>query len=76
MPGNPYIKSVLCQAAWASVKVRDNPLRDWFWSHRGKLGQKKAIIAVSRKILSVIYALLRDDVFFNPIFCLKTINNR
>jgi len=76
MPGNPYIKSVLCQAAWASVKVRDNPFRDWFWSHRGKLGQKKAIIAVSRKILSVIYALLRDDVFFNPNFCLKTIKNR
>ena len=75
MPGNPYIKSVLCQVAWASVKVRKNSLHDWFWSHRGKLGQKKAITAVSRKILSVIYALLRDDVFFNPFFLVNTNEN-
>jgi len=64
--GNPYVKSILCQAAWAAVKSRNNPFRDWFWSHQGKLGQKKAIIAVSRKILKTIYTLLANDSFYDP----------
>ena len=62
--GNPYIKSILCQVAWVAVKCRNNPLRDWFWRHNGKLGQKKAIIGVSRKLLTIIYAMLRDGTSF------------
>ena len=65
LPGNPYVKSILCQVAWVAVKSRSNPYRDWFWSHRAK-GDKKAIIAVSRKILTTIYALLRDNVYYDP----------
>ena len=38
-PGNPYIKSILYQVAWSAVKSRNNPFRDWFWSHRYK-GEK------------------------------------
>ena len=58
MPGNPYIKSILCQCAWAAVRTRNTPFANWFWSHQGKIGKKKAIIAVSRKMLSLIYTLL------------------
>ena len=68
MPGNPYVKSILCQAAWAAVTNRNNPFGQWFWSHQGKIGKKKAIIAVSRKVLTVIYTLLRDGTFYNPEF--------
>jgi len=66
LPGNPYVKSILCQAAWAAVRCRNSPFRDWFWTHRGKLGDKKAIIAVSRKMLTVIYRLLESGDLFNP----------
>jgi transposase len=66
LPGSPYVKSILCQAAWAAVKSRDNPFRDWFWSHRWKLGEKKAIVAVSRQLLTTVYALLKNDVFYDP----------
>ena len=66
MPGNPYIKSILCQIAWVAVKSRNNPFRDWFWSHAAKLGRKKAIIAVSRKILTVIYMMLKNGELFYP----------
>lgn len=65
MPGNPYIKSILCQCAWAAVRTRNTPFSTWFWSHQGKLGKKKAIIAVSRKILSLIYTLLSTDQFYD-----------
>jgi len=65
LPGNPYIKSILCQIAWVAVRSRNNPFRNWFWSHRVK-GEKKAIIAVARKILTTIYALLKDGVPYDP----------
>ena len=65
--GNPYVKSILCQAAWAAVKVRNSPFHDWFWSHQHKLGQKKAIIAVSRKLLMLIYLLLQSGEAYRPL---------
>ena len=34
---------------------------DWFWSHQGRLGRKKAIIAVSRKMLALRYLLLKTN---------------
>lgn len=56
--GNSYVKAILCQSAWAAVSVRNSPFRAWFWSHKSKLGEKKAIIAVARKLLKLIYLLL------------------
>ena len=69
--GNPYIKSILCQVAWASVRVRNSSFALWFWSHQGKLGKKKAIIAVARKILTLIYKLLQSGEFYDSIIALK-----
>ena len=66
LPSGPYVKSVICQAAWAAVKSRDNPFRDWFWSHRHRMGEKKAITAVSRKLLVTIYTLLKNDSLYSP----------
>ena len=71
MPGNPYIKSILCQVAWAAVRTRKNPFGNWFWSHQAKLGRKKAIIAVSRKILSLIYHLIATDQFYDNDIAMK-----
>ena len=58
LPGNPYIKSILCQVSWVSVYARNSMFHDWYWKRQSKLGKKKAIIAVSRKILKLIYFLL------------------
>ncbi len=71
LPGNPYIKSILCQVSWAAVSNRKNPFGQWFWSHQSKLGKKKAIVAVSRKILTTIYCLLRDGSFYDPEWNLR-----
>jgi len=65
LPRGPYVKPILCQAAWAAVKSRENPFRDWFWSHNRKMGDKKAIIAVARKLLKLIYLLVRDDILYD-----------
>lgn len=65
MPGNPYIKSVLCQSAWVAVRTRKNPFGMWFWANQNRLGKKKAIVAVSRKILALIYFLLANDKLYD-----------
>lgn len=65
--GSPYIKAILCQVAWASVRTRKSGFHGWFWAHQGKLGKKKAIIAVARKILVLIYKLLKSEEFYDPM---------
>lgn len=71
MPGNQYIKTILCQAAWGAVKVRNSGFSRWFWSHQGHIGQKKAIIAVSRKLLKMIYILLEKGQYYDPNYAVK-----
>lgn len=71
LPGNQYIKSILCQAAWSAVRVRNSSFSRWFWSHQGHVGQKKAIIAVSRKLLKTIYILLERGQYYDPNFTAK-----
>ncbi|MBE6573435.1 MAG: hypothetical protein E7652_03475 [Ruminococcaceae bacterium] len=75
MPGNPYIKSILCQCAWAAVRTRNTPLGLWFWSHQGKLGKKKAIIAVSRKMLALAYHLIATERFYDNEIALHNSNS-
>lgn len=65
LPGNQHLKPILVQVAWIAVKQRNTPFHKWFWSHQGKLGKKKAIVAVARKILILIYKLLADDVHYD-----------
>lgn len=69
--GNPYVKSILCQAAWAAVRVRKSAFSRWFWSRQGKLGMKKAIIAVARKILMLCYKLLKSGEFYDSNIALQ-----
>ena len=74
MPGNPYVKSILCQAAWVAVKNRKTPLGNWFWSHQARLGKKKAIIAISRKILTLSYALISNNTFYDINYLTTRLN--
>lgn len=66
MPGNPYIKALLCQTAWVAVYARNSVFHDWFWKRQARIGRKKAIIAVARKMLSLIYKLLASGGFYDP----------
>ena len=64
--GNPYVKSILVQCAWAAVKKRESEFRNWFWPRQIRLGRKKAIIAVARKLLYILYTLLSRGVPYLP----------
>ena len=64
--GNPYVKSILVQCAWAAVKARNSEFQKWFWPRQCRLGRKKAIIAVARKLLYTLYTLLARGVLYSP----------
>lgn len=64
--GNPYVKSILVQCAWGAVKSRNSEFAKWFWPRQGRIGQKKAIIAVARKILCLLYFYLQTGELYDP----------
>ena len=57
---NQYVKSLLIQCAWCATRTRGTRLSLWYWRNTKRLGDKKAITAVARKILCYIYAMLKS----------------
>ena len=57
---NAYVKSILTECAWAATRARGTRLSNWYWRNAKRLGDKKAITAVARKLLVYIYAMLKS----------------
>jgi len=62
---NIYIKSVMIECAWAAVRTRNTRLSNWYWSNKGRIGTKKAITAVARKLLVYVYSMLKSGEMYN-----------
>lgn len=58
--GNPYLRRILCQAAWAASHKRGSYLRALYPRLRNRRGHQQAIMAVAHHLLIVIYHLIRD----------------
>lgn len=57
--GNKWIKTALCQAAWAAVRAKNaGYLHALFHRIRARSGKKKALMAVAASILTAIHAML------------------
>jgi len=65
LKGNSHIKAILCQCAWAATKTRNIRLSNWYWRNAKRLGQKKAIIAVARKLLVYVYNIIATEMPYN-----------
>lgn len=64
-PGNAHLKSVLCQCAWAAIRSKRNYLREWFYKLSRRRGMKKAVIALGRKMLVILYNMLTTGECYN-----------
>ena len=58
--GSPLLRWVLVQAAWQLVK-RSPKWRAIYEHLKGRIGTKKAIVAVSRRLLSLCVTLLKNQ---------------
>lgn len=63
--GNPYLKSMLCEIGWVISGKRSLYLSGWYWRIKQRKGAKRATIALARKLLSLIYTMLKTGVPYN-----------
>lgn len=65
-----YIKPILIQCALAAVKDKKFPYyRIRYEALMHRRGHKKAIVAIARMLLSVIFTLLQRGELFDPMIC-------
>lgn len=65
--GDKYLRTALVQAAWAAVRTRGCAWKQTFGRLVVRLGPKKAIVAIARKMLVAIFYILRDSTPYRPI---------
>ncbi len=59
--GNKYLRTILVQAANSIAIGRPNKLRFFYQRIKAKKGHKKAIVALARKLASLIHHLLSNN---------------
>ncbi len=57
--GNKFLRTILVQAANSIAIARPNKLRFFYQRIKAKKGHKKAIVALARKLVSIIHHLLK-----------------
>lgn len=66
--GNTYLKRILCEVAWFITRVRSSYMSSWYWKVKQRRGAKKALVALARKLLVIIYNLLKNDANYDETF--------
>lgn len=61
--GNRYLKRILVQIAWAASRKKDSFLRTRFLRLQTRIGRNKAIVALARQILVIIYHVLSGQSY-------------
>ena len=57
--GNPFLKTVLVQAAVTASRKRGSYLKDKFFRLKARRGFRRAAVAMARKILVIVYHMLK-----------------
>lgn len=58
--GNPWLRSLLVEAAWGAAHSKNTFLAAQYRRLVGRLGDRRAVIAVAHSILVIAYHVLRD----------------
>jgi transposase len=58
--GNPWLRAILGEIAWAIAHTTDNYLAAQFHRLARRRGKQKAVVAVAHSVLVILYHLLRD----------------
>jgi transposase len=64
--GNKYLRAILVQIAWAAARTKGSYFKEKFNRLALRKSNKKAIIAIARKILVIIWNILNDSKPYNP----------
>ena len=64
-PGNNYLKTILCEVAWVITSQKKLYLSSWYWRLRQRTDAKRAIVALSRKLLVIIFTMLKSKCAYD-----------
>lgn len=64
--GNRYLRSILVQIAWAASRTKGSFFKEKFTRLSLRKGQKKALIAIARKMAVLIWNVLYYNEAYNP----------
>ena len=56
---------MLCEVAWVVAVRRNTYLSGWYWRIKQQKNAKRAVIALARKLLTIIYSMLKSKTPFN-----------
>ena len=58
VPGNKHLRVVMVQISWSAVKVKDGYWAAEYKTLKKRIGAKKAILAIARKIFKAMYKIM------------------
>jgi transposase len=64
--GNKYLRAILVQVAWAASRTKGSYFKEKYNRLALRKSNKKAIIAIARKMLVIIWNILNDNKAYNP----------
>jgi transposase len=64
-PGNYDFKTILCEIAWVIASHKKLCLSAWYWRLKQRTDAKRAIVALARKLLVIIFAMLRSNCAYD-----------
>jgi transposase len=62
--GNPYLRRVLVQAAWAAAHTKRTYFSSLFLRFARRQGMKKAAVSVAHRMLVILYHIIRDGASY------------
>jgi transposase len=65
--GNPYLRAVLGEVAWAIARTKDNYLSAFYHRVARRRGKQKAIMALAHKVLVILYHVLREKKSYTDL---------
>jgi hypothetical protein len=57
----------LAECAWAATRTKNTYLKSKYYSLVGRRGKKRALIAISHKILAISYHILKNKVPYKEL---------
>ncbi|MEW5870356.1 MAG: IS110 family transposase [Chloroflexota bacterium] len=64
-PGNNYLKTILSEVARVIAAHKSHYLSGWYWRLKQRTDSKRAIVALARKLLVIIYTMLKTGQPFD-----------
>jgi transposase len=65
--GNKYLRSILVQVSWVTTRMKNSWFKEKFNKLAMRKSRKKALIAIARKLLTIIWNVLYYKRPYNPM---------